>query len=72
MSNPPVLIVHVVTITRPVFVHAAPLALDSNRAVRRDMAFMLVRPFAVLCPGRRGARDGEDETSNETFHVRFP
>jgi hypothetical protein len=70
VSNPLVVIVDVVPITRSVFVHAAVLALDSNWTVCRDVSFVLVRPFAVLRPGRRSARDGEDETSNQTFHVR--
>jgi hypothetical protein len=43
-----------------------------RRTVRRDVAFMRVRPPSVLCPGRRGARHGKDETSNESFHVRSP
>jgi hypothetical protein len=72
VSDPSVLIVHVVPITRPVFVHAAMLALDRDWTVGRDVSFMLVRSLSVLRPGRRRDRDGEDEASDETLHVRFP
>lgn len=70
MPEPPVVIIDIVSVAGPMLMRDRTAC--RRRAVRWDVSFMRVRALSVLCPGRRGARDGKDETSNESSHVPFP
>ena len=70
MPEPPVVIIDVVSIAGPMLMRDRTAC--GRRTVRWDVSFMRVRALSVLCPSRRGARDGKDQTSNESSHVPSP
>jgi hypothetical protein len=72
VPDPAVVLVDIVPVTGPVFVHPPMLLLDGHRPVQRNASLVQVRPLSVLGPRWRSARDNEDEKSKCGSHVVSP